>query len=138
MSENWVEDIHQMHSKFGVHEWMKQKLEEGDTELLRKYLQFRLNMLDEELLETRKAVVAENWEEVVDGLIDLCVFAVGTLDAFDVNGNEAWNEVFEANMAKEPGVKPGRPNPWGMPDMMKPGGWQSPTHKQNIGRLEDL
>jgi predicted HAD superfamily Cof-like phosphohydrolase len=138
MSENWVEDIHQMHSKFGVHEWMKQKLEEGDTELLRKYLQFRLNMLDEELLETRKAVVAENWEEVVDGLIDLCVFAVGTLDAFDVNGNEAWNEVFEANMAKEPGVKPGRPNPWGMPDMMKPGGWQAPTHKRNIGRLEDL
>lgn len=138
MSENWVEDIHQMHSKFGVHEWMKQKMENGETDLLLKFLHFRLNTIDEEILETRKALIAENWEEVVDGLIDLCVFTITTLDAFGIDGHKSWDEVYEANMSKEPGVKPGRPNPWGLPDMVKPNGWQAPNHKDNTGIMESL
>ena len=38
-------------------------------------------------------------------------------------------------MAKEPGVKPGRPNPFGLPDLIKPEGWQGPNHEDNHGNL---
>ena len=47
--------------------------------------------------------------------------------------DEAWNQVLSANMAKEPGVKPGRPNPFGLPDLLKPNGWIGPDHEGNHG-----
>ena len=72
-------------------------------------------------------------EEVVDGLIDLCVFAIGTLDVFGVDANKAWDAVYKANISKEPGIKPGRPNPFGLPDLLKPEDWQAPSHEDNHG-----
>jgi hypothetical protein len=39
-------------------------------------------------------------------------------------------------MAKEPGVKPGRPNRFGLPDLLKPAGWTPPSHEGNHGNLE--
>ena len=77
----------------------------------------------------------DNKEEIVDALIDLCVVAIGTLDLFEVNPYNAWNEVFDANMNKNPGVKASRPNPLGLPDLIKPEGWVAPSHKNNIGTL---
>ena len=74
-------------------------------------------------------------EEVVDGLIDLCVVAIGTLDALGVDPYKAWDEVHKANMAKEVGVKPTRPNPLGLPDLVKPEDWVGPSHKGNHGSL---
>ena len=76
-------------------------------------------------------------EEFIDGHIDLCVIAIGTLLAFDVNVEKAWNEVHKANMAKEVGTKPERPNPLGLPDLMKPEGWENPSHDGNHGNLTD-
>lgn len=128
MSTDWVEDMYEMHAKYGVHEWVK-----NNPDKLKKYLEFRINFLQEELDETRKAAVADDPEEVVDGLIDLCVVAIGTLDAFGVDSHKAWNEVLKANMAKEVGVKPERPNPLGLPDLIKPEGWTNPSHKENHG-----
>ena len=77
-------------------------------------------------------------EEIVDGLIDLCVVAIGTLDAFGVDAYKAWDEVLKANMSKNVGVKEGRPNPLGLPDLMKPEGWQAPSHQGNHGIFDDL
>ena len=102
MSTNWVDDMYHMHKKFGVHEWVKKN--KDNKELMKKFLEFRIRFLQEELDETRKAVEESDAEEIVDGLIDLCVVAIGTLDAFDVNARMAWNEIYEANMSKEPGV----------------------------------
>lgn len=133
MSNNWVQDITDMHAKFGVHEWFKQN--KHDKELMSKYLRFRLSMCEEELLETLKAWAEGDAEEIVDGLIDLCVFAIGTLDVFGVDANLAWDRVYEANMAKSPGVKLGRPNPFGLPDLIKPEGWTAPSHDGNHGEL---
>ena len=82
------------------------------------------------------AIKAKDAEEVVDGLIDMCVFAIGTLEVLGVNGNEAWTKVFNANMTKSPGVKPGRPNPFGLPDLIKPEGWTAPNHDGNHGDLD--
>ena len=79
--------------------------------------------------------MAGDAEEIVDGLIDLCVVAIGTLDAFNVDGNKAWDEVLKANMQKEVGVKESRPNPLGLPDLIKPEGWEAPSHKGNYGDL---
>jgi len=133
MSSNWVKDINLMHNKYGVHRWVKRQVDTGNREALMKLLEFRLNFLSEELLEARKALAVEDPEEIVDAMIDLCVVAIGTLDAFDVDAEKAWNEVLKANMSKETGEKPGRPNPLGLPDLVKPAGWTPPSHKENYG-----
>lgn len=138
MSQNWVQDINDMHAKFGVHEWVAKKVTEGDIASLRKFMQFRIDFLKEELDETSKAFNTNDAEEIVDGLIDLCVVAIGTLDAFGVDAHMAWNAVHTANMTKEPGVKPSRPNPLGLPDLIKPTEWVAPSHEGNhslIGKL---
>ena len=131
MAGDWVKDMNDMHAKYGVHEWVK-----NNPDKLKKFLEFRLNFLQEELDETQQAAfVYDDPEEIVDGLIDLCVVAIGTLDAFGVDANAAWDEVLKANMAKEVGVKPERPNPLGLPDLMKPEGWQPPSHEGNTGKF---
>ena len=128
---DWANDIMMMHHKFGVRDWFEANKDNKD--LMEKYLRFRLSMVREELDETVSAMNEKDPEEIVDGLIDLCVFAIGTLDVFGVDANEAWNRVYEANMQKSPGVKEGRPNPFGLPDLIKPEGWTAPTHEGNHG-----
>ena len=127
MSKDWVSDIADMHTKYGVNE----KVREFDKEKLEKFLEFRISFLQEELDELKDN--KGNPEEVVDALVDLCVVAIGTLDAFDVDAYAAWDRVHEANMAKEVGVKPSRPNPLGLPDLIKPEGWTAPSHEGNHG-----
>jgi predicted HAD superfamily Cof-like phosphohydrolase len=133
MSTNWAEDINKMHDKFGVHDWFQAN--RGDKDLMRKFLMFRMLMVGEEYQETLSAINNSDAEEVVDGLIDLCVFAIGTLDVMGVDANKAWDAIYEANMAKEPGVKPGRPNRFGLPDLIKMSGWTPPSHKGNHGDI---
>jgi hypothetical protein len=132
---DWANDITMMHYKFGVKKWFENN--KHDKELMKNYLNFRLAMCKEELDETMDAIEAKDPEEIVDGLIDLCVFAIGTLDVFGVDANEAWDRVYEANMAKSSGVKEGRPNPFGLPDLIKPEGWTAPTHEANHGNFPD-
>ena len=138
MSTNWVQDIADMHQKYGVNPVVRN----FDKDKLEAFLKFRIDFLQEELDEMRNAVAnhqasaldtANASDDVVDALIDLCVVAIGTLDAFDVNAYEAWDRVHKANMNKEVGVKASRPNPLGMPDLVKPEGWIAPTHKDNLG-----
>ncbi len=128
---DWAADINRMHSKFGVHRWFEEN--KDNKKLMAEYLRFRLNMCKEELYETFDALDERDPEELVDGLIDMCVFAIGTLDVFGVDANEAWDRIYDANMAKSPGVKEGRPNPFGLPDLLKPEGWQAPNHEGNHG-----
>lgn len=154
MSSDLIKDINEMHKKFGVHEWFEKNLENKD--LMKTYLTFRLNMCLEELIETATAAglhLKQNdkgeytlvgrlndgdSEEVVDGLIDLIVFAIGALDVFGVDAKKAWDEVHNANMAKTPGIKPGRPNKFGLPDLIKPKEWQAPSHEGNHGHLQKI
>ena len=130
---DWANDIYMMHNKFGVKEWFEAN--KDDKDLMDKYLRFRLSMCKEELDETLDAIDNKDPEEIVDGLIDLCVFAIGTLDVFNVDANKAWDDVYKANMSKSPGVKEGRPNPFGLPDLIKPDGWTAPSHEDNHGDL---
>jgi predicted HAD superfamily Cof-like phosphohydrolase len=138
MTKNWIDDIHNMQQKYGVHEWIDKKIENKEYDLVKEYIKFRLNFLNEELTETNKAFNELDGDELVDGLIDLCVVAIGTLDALDVDSNVAWDRVLKANLNKTVGVKETRPNPLGLPDLIKPEGWTAPTHKDNIGVLEEV
>ena len=131
MSDNWVQDMENFHNHHGV----KQAVSYLDEEQLHQFLVFRLAFLKEELDETMKAFGDKDEEEIVDGLIDLCVVAIGTLDLFKVDAQKAWNEVLRANVTKEVGIKPERPNPLGLPDLIKPAGWKAPKHGGNTGIL---
>ena len=131
MSKDWVNDIFKMHQYYGVHP----KINDMNNETLKKFLEFRANFLQEELNELKNA---DSAEDVVDALIDLCVVAIGTLDGFGVNSYEAWDEVLRANMSKQTGVKASRPNPLGLPDLIKPEGWVGPDHSENHGNLTKI
>ena len=133
MSVDWVRDIAEMHQKYGVHEWIK-----NNPEKLEQLLHFRVAFLKEEFDETFKATGEKDAEEIVDGLIDLCVVAIGTLDLFGIDAHKAWQEVHSANMSKEVGVKESRPNPLGLPDLIKPEGWTAPSHTGNHGLLNNI
>tara|TARA_B100001093_G_scaffold520319_1_gene614643 strand:- start:6604 stop:7005 length:402 start_codon:yes stop_codon:yes gene_type:complete len=133
MSQNWVKDIAEMHSKYKVHEWI-----ENNPDKLEQLLHFRIAFLKEEFDETFKATGEKDAEEIVDGLIDLCVVAIGTLDAFGIDASKAWDEVHKANMSKEVGVKESRPNPLGLPDLIKPADWKAPSHTGNHGKFNNI
>ena len=127
MSKNWVADIAKMHKKFGVNE----AVQNMTPVQLQEFLKFRIRFLEEELTEAKEQL--DNPEEVVDAMIDLCVVAIGTLDAFGVDAEKAWNAVHKANMAMVFGIKEGRQNPFGLPDLTKPEGWVAPSHEGNHG-----
>ena len=131
MTTNWVDDMWHMHDKFGVQE----VVEDFDAEKLKMFLEFRVKFLQEELDELK---TAKNGDDVVDALIDLCVVAIGTLDLFKIDAQLAWQRVYLANMTKQVGVKESRPNPLGLPDLIKPNGWVAPTHADNVGLLEKI
>lgn len=128
---NWPADMKQMHDKFGV----RKVVEKFDAEKLAKFLEFRVKFLQEELDELK---TADNADDVVDALIDLCVVAIGTLDLYQVNAHDSWNRVWVSNMNKEVGVKASRPNPLGLPDLIKPEGWIAPTHEGNTGLFDKV
>jgi predicted HAD superfamily Cof-like phosphohydrolase len=131
MSSNWVSDIAEMHDKFGVNKVVRSM----DADTLKSFLEFRIRFLQEELDEMKNT---DNMEDVTDALIDLCVVAIGTLDALDIDAELAWYRVHRANMAKQVGIKASRPNPLGLPDLIKPEGWVAPSHADNIGLLRKL
>lgn len=122
-----IEDIIRMYSEYAF------DLEEFDL----KKLVFRMELLEEEFNETTQAVVNGDAEEVVDGLIDLIVIAIGTLSLAGVDVQKAWDEVYRANMTKERGIKPGREQSGGF-DIIKPEGWKGPDHSSNHGRLDGI
>ena len=134
MSSDQISDIKALHDKMGH----TQRFAELSKEELLKLLEFRYNFLMEEMLELKDAIENKDAEGVVDALTDLNVVAIGTLHAFSVDAQRAWDAVQEANMAKEPGIKPSRPNPLKLPDMIKPEEWQGPSHFQNHGLLTEM
>lgn len=138
MSTNWLGDIHDMHTKFCVRDKVDEFLHNGKEDVLREYLKFRIDFIREELIELECAYEDGDSEEIVDALIDIIVVASGTLDAFGVDGQAAWDEVLRANMDKSPGMKASRPNKFGFPDLTKGEDWVGPNHEGNHGIIGDL
>ena len=105
---------------------------------IKELMKLRMRMLTEEFSETMNAYLQGDAEEFVDGLIDLCVIAIGTLDISGVDALAAWDSVLDANLSKRVGVKPNRPNPLGLPDLIKEDDWKAPDHSDNHGSLKEI
>ena len=131
---SWSTDIMRMHNKYKVGEWLENADHYQKTELMK----LRMRMLAEEFNETLQAYLQGDAEELIDGLIDLCVISIGTLDIAGVSAQDAWEEVLQANLSKEVGIKSGRPNPLGLPDLVKPQDWKSPNHSNNYGNIKEM
>jgi predicted HAD superfamily Cof-like phosphohydrolase len=117
---------------------MIEKYKFDQEEFDQEKLNFRiLGLLTEEYEEILTALENKDAEEVVDGLIDLIVIAIGTLELASVDTQKAWDQVMVANMTKERGVKPGREESGGF-DLIKPLGWEAPTHIDNLGVLDEI
>lgn len=127
-------DMNKMHVKYGVHE----RINKLDKKLLKEFLEFRVACIEEELNECKHAIKENDADGIVDSIIDLVVFSIGTLDLYEVDVNKAWDEVYLANMNKQIGVKASRPNPYSLPDLVKPEGWKAPSHKDNLGKFDEL
>lgn len=112
-----VEDVRRFHQKFGI-------LDSGTvpTMLAKRKLQERIECMQEELDEFKKAVAEQDFPEQADALIDLVYFAKGTAVMMGLPWAELWDDVQRANMDKVRGVgKRGH-----AVDMIKPEGWQKP------------
>jgi hypothetical protein len=131
-----LKDIKEMHDKFQVTNFIENN--KDNTKILRKYLKFRLDFIKEELDETFNAYYDRDDVEVLDGLIDILVVTLGTLDAFKCKTPEAWKNVFNSNMTKHPGVNETRPNKFSLPDMMKSKTFIKPELKKFTGLLKDI
>ena len=139
LKSEWLSDINDMHYKFGATEWVENMHHSKNYKLLKDFLAFRLDFLEEEFEETQAAFFKNDSKEVVDGLIDLIVIAIGTLDLFKCDADEVWDKIHNSNMLKEPGANKSRQNPFGLPDMVKPEGWLGPRiTEKNCGILPDI
>jgi len=128
MTDNFAQDIAQMHDHYGF--------PKVDPSIAKKFLEMRRDFIQEELTELDLAIKNNVPEDIVDALIDIAYVAFGTLDLLNINVNEAWDLVFQANMQKQPGVNTKRRNSHGFPDLIKPEGWSAPDHRNNLGGLK--
>jgi hypothetical protein len=105
-----------MHEKFGLANTT------GATHLSKEEKDFRVAALQEELNEYSDA---ESLVDQYDALLDLIVFAVGSLERHGFPLQEGFEIVMRANMAKEVGQNGSKRGGFKR-DLVKPAGWQSP------------
>ena len=108
-----------MHKKFGLENTA------GPHDLEEDEKQFRATAMLEELDEY---VAATTLVDQYDALLDLIVFAVGTLERHGFPLLAGFEKVMEANMAKENGEKRGGFKR----DLVKPEGWTAPEPKLRL------
>ncbi|QGZ14195.1 hydrolase [Rhizobium phage RL2RES] len=146
----YFELVDTMHRKYGFYD----SVDGFDKEKFLKFLEFRAEkQITEEVTEFLQAIkdyryAAERDDvdamkaaihEINDAIIDMAVFMFGTA-TFTMTQAEmesSYSTVMEANLKKERGIKPGRPNPMGLPDLLKPEGWTAPDITPFSKTLED-
>jgi len=122
--------IAKMYKKFGLDTSTTPNLMTPDLCLERE------EKMREELDEFSAAWMSGDLAKAADALIDLVVFAKGTAVMMGLPWRELFQEVNRANMSKERGVAPNRPNH--SQDLIKPEGWIAPRIDQILSNyLED-
>lgn len=111
-----MELVKAMHTKFGLENNF------SPTQLSTEEKVFRVTALQEELDEY---TAATSLVDQYDALLDLIVFAVGSLERHGFPLQEGFEVVMRANMAKELGQN-GEKRGGFKRDLVKPAGWQSP------------
>ena len=116
MKPDMVKDVAKFQLKFG------QLVYKHPGHLTHRKLQERIDFLQEELDEFKKACDEQDLAEQADALVDLVYVALGTANMLGLPFDELWSDVQRANMAKKRGVgKRGH-----LVDCIKPEGWVGP------------
>lgn len=97
-------------------------------------MQFRINFLQEELDEIKKAYKAGNLEDFLDGLVDLVWVALGTAHVCCLPFAQAFDEVYQANMRKVKAETALSSKRGFGGDIVKPEDWQGPNIKRILAR----
>jgi len=100
--------------------------------LSREKFEYRLNFLNEELIEFQESHEKGDLTTAVDSLIDLVYVAYGTAQMMGVTGEQwkrAWDEVQRANMSKVRVTDAGQSKRKTSLDVIKPEGWKGPDHR---------
>jgi len=113
-------DIAAMHQKFDMTFNLKPQALKHDT------LMSRAEFIQEELDELKEAIAHNDYFETIDALVDIVVVVKGTAAMMGLRWSKHWDEVHRANMAKERGRNPKRPDL--EEDLIKPCGWAGPSH----------
>ncbi len=115
-------DIAHMHQKFDMLYNLKpQSLNE-------ELLMPRAEFLCEEIIELEYAIGHNDFLEIIDALIDIVVVAKGTAAMMGLRWSKHWEEVHRANMEKERGNNPKRPDL--IEDLINSPGWSGPEHRR--------
>lgn len=110
-----------------MHEHFKIPMQQTPGLLDEETMDFRLKFLDEELNEIRDAWAVGDIEEIADGLIDLCIVALGTAAMMGLPFNDMFVEVHEANMRKVRVEHPSESKRGNGFDLKKPVDWKGPN-----------
>lgn len=123
-------NVRRMHHHYGI-------AYQGEPRFLNKEeREFRLKAMLEELDEYRDA---ETLEEELDALVDLIIFALGTIDRQGLPFTHAFDVVIKANMQKQLGPNTGKDRGEFRLDLVKPLGWKAPDLAPIIQRrIEDV
>ena len=113
-------DIAHMHQKFEMTYNLKPQA------LTREILMSRANFIQEELDELKESIQQGDYFETIDALVDIVVVVKGTAAMMGLRWSKHWDEVHRANMDKERGRNPKRPDL--EEDLIKPLGWCGPSH----------
>lgn len=108
--------VRKMHEKFGLENTS------GPTSLCEEESKFRIAAMQEELNEYAEA---KELVDQYDALLDLIVFAIGTLERHGFPLLAGFEAVMNANMAKELGQN-GNKRGGFKRDLVKPAGWTGP------------
>jgi len=111
---SFFSDVRDFHLKFG------QLAPATPGPIPPEVISFRIRLLREELDELERALMRGQLAEAAQESVDLAYVALGVLVNLGADGDEAWDRVHEANMAKEPhprGMKPVKPAGWQKPDL---------------------
>jgi predicted HAD superfamily Cof-like phosphohydrolase len=127
-----IQDIDDFHKKFG---FTKRELGVRPDPI---FMAFRLKFLAEELHETLRAARQDDMENFLDGLVDLVYVAIGSAWSLNLNFDEAWKRVHEANMKKVRAERVEDSKRGTVFDVVKPKGWQKPDVAGVINELDKV
>ena len=122
MESKLMDLVKAMHKKFGLENT------KGVLHLTKEEKEFRSAAMLEELNEY---IAADTLVDQYDALLDLIVFAVGTLERHGFPLLAGFEKVMEANMAKEVGQN-GEKRGGFKRDLVKPEGWTAPEAKLQL------
>lgn len=131
---NDLMDIQDFHEKF------KQDYHGPIRMLPQDLMEFRLKFLKEEIRELEEAHASGDMEKALDALIDLDYVLKGTVYLMGMQRifRHGWVRVHDANMKKELASEK-NPSKRGFNqfDIVKPPGWQPPSHADLIAADKD-